>query len=198
MMIWVHSDGDAWEAAKVVSSDDKSVTVKLSSTDKTVKISGGLISHDSILPGSLDERCDNLVELESFCEGIILHHIRKRFREDVIYTFVGNILIALNPYKPLGQLYGQQVMDESLQKVRSGMTPPTHIYSVAALAVHSMLAENKNQSVLISGDLFHVDLIFIPLNLNVAFYCFPTTRRVRCGENGGYQANPAVHLDHLW
>ena len=75
-MIWVHSEAEAWEAAKVVSDDGKSVTVRLQSTDKTVTISGGVGSHDSILPGSLSERCDNLVELESFCEGIILHHIR--------------------------------------------------------------------------------------------------------------------------
>lgn len=158
MMIWVHSEAEAWEAAKVVSEDGKSVTVRLQSTDKTVTISGGVGSHDTILPGSLSERCDNLVELESFCEGIILHHIRKRFFEDSIYTFVGSILIALNPYKTIASLYGQPVLDEAFQRVRSGLTPPTHIFSVAALAVHNMLVENKNQSVLISGVYLYLTL----------------------------------------
>ena len=151
-MIWIPSDSEAWEAAQVVSDDGKSVTVKLKATDKTVKVSGGLASHDSILPGSLEEKCDNLVELESFCEGIILHHIRKRFREDSIYTFVGSILIALNPYKDINNLYGQAILDEAYRKVKAGTTPLTHIFSIAALAVHNMVADNKNQSVLISGD----------------------------------------------
>ena len=33
MMIWVHSEAEAWEAAKVVSDDGKSVTVRLQSGD---------------------------------------------------------------------------------------------------------------------------------------------------------------------
>ena len=212
-MIWVHSDAEAWEAAKLVSDDGKSMTVRLQSTDKTVTISGGVSSHDSILPGSLAERCDNLVELESFSEGIILHHVRKRFSEDSIYTFVGSILIALNPYKTIGPLYGQPVLDEAFQKVRSGLTPPTHIFSVAALAVHNMMAENKNQSVLISGVsppavcvpcIFHLSttpllyLHFYLISHLRTFYCFPSTRRVGGGEDGRHQAHPAVHLDYVW
>jgi myosin heavy subunit len=165
MMIWVHSEAEAWEAAKVVSDDGESVTVRLQSTDKTVTISGGVGSHDTILPGSLSERCDNLVELESFCEGIILHHVQKRFFEDSIYTFVGSILIALNPYKTIAPLYGQPVLDEAFQRVKSGQTPPTHIFSVAALAVHSMLVENKNQSVLISGIYLYFTFIILYLLL---------------------------------
>ena len=52
---------------------------------------------------------DNLVDLDTFSEGSILHHIRKRFYKDKIYTYVGSILVAVNPFKPL-HIYGKDLM----------------------------------------------------------------------------------------
>lgn len=48
-----------------------------------------LFRFDLVADGSLDQVCDNLVDLESYSEGIILHHIRTRFEKGNIYTFVG-------------------------------------------------------------------------------------------------------------
>ena len=73
-MIWIPNETEAWEAAQLVSSDTKSVTVKLKS-GKEVKIPGAVTKFDAIPPGSLEEECDNLVNLENFSEGIILHHV---------------------------------------------------------------------------------------------------------------------------
>ena len=59
----------------------------------------------------LDQKCDNLVDLESFDEGMILHHVRKRFNEDNVYTNVGNILVAINPFKTINSLYDQNRLE---------------------------------------------------------------------------------------
>jgi myosin heavy subunit len=149
-MIWIPNETEAWEAAQVISSDAKSVNVKLKG-GKEVKIPGMIAKFDVIPPGSLEEECSNLVNLENFSEGIILHHIRRRFSVNEIYTFVGTILIAVNPYKTL-DIYDLSLVDEiySLTKF-NGIVPP-HVFSIGAQAVFNMRYDGKDQSVLISGE----------------------------------------------
>lgn len=152
-MIWVPSETEAWEPAYVISANDsKSIVVKLKSTNKEIKIHGELSNFDNILTGSLEEKCENLVELESFSEGIILHHIKKRFHNDEIYTLVGNILIALNPYKSISNIYNQSVIDDIYRRVKSNLTTPPHIFTIGTIAVNNMKLDNKSQSILISGE----------------------------------------------
>ena len=38
-------------------------------------------------------------------EATLLHNLRLRYAKDLIYTYVANILIAVNPYKSLPALY---------------------------------------------------------------------------------------------
>ena len=42
-------------------------------------------------------------------EATLLNNVRRRYRKDEIYTYVANILVALNPYKPLRHLYDAKV-----------------------------------------------------------------------------------------
>ncbi len=51
---------------------------------------------ETVSRAELDTVMSNLVDLESFSEGIILHQCRKRYERDMIYTFVGTILVAVN------------------------------------------------------------------------------------------------------
>ena len=57
----------------------------------------------------LSRECDNLLELESFTEGLVLHHIKERFARGTIYTSVGAILVAVNPYRAL-DIYDEGMM----------------------------------------------------------------------------------------
>lgn len=150
-MIWIPNETEAWEAAQLISSDAKSVTVKLKG-GKEVKIPGAVAKFDAIPPGSLDEECDNLVNLENFSEGIILHHVRKRFVTDEIYTFVGTILIAVNPYKNL-DIYDLALVDKIYTLTKFNGVIPPHVFSIGAAAVYNMRYDSKDQSVLISGEI---------------------------------------------
>lgn len=149
-MIWVPSDIEAWEPAQLTSSDAKSITARLRN-GKEVKFPGAVAKFDPIPAGALDEGCENLVNLESFCEGIILHHIKKRYYQNIIYTFVGNILVALNPYRTL-DIYGPAVIDKIFEQTKYNETVPPHVYSIGAAAVYNMRRDLKDQSVLISGE----------------------------------------------
>lgn len=151
-MIWVPSDTEAWEPAYVIQSDSTSVQVKTLS-NKELRLPKIANNYDSVTLSSLEEDCENLVNLESFCEGIILHHVRKRFRINKIYTSVGSILVAINPYKTV-DIYGPKVVDLIYEKTKKNEVTPPHVFSIGAAAVHRMRLDAKDQSVLISGTIF--------------------------------------------
>ena len=61
-----------------------------------------------------------LVERDSIDEGMIVHNLRARFLDDKIYTYVGSILVAINPFKRL-PLYTLDVLNEYVKSV-SGLS----------------------------------------------------------------------------
>ena len=54
----------------------------------------------------------DLITLTHLHEPAILHSLRLRYNEDVIYTSTGPILIAINPFKRMEELYGEEVMEK--------------------------------------------------------------------------------------
>ena len=48
---------------------------------------------------------DNMVEMEELSEAAILHNLRIRFDENIIYTNISSILVSLNPFKMIN-IYG--------------------------------------------------------------------------------------------
>lgn len=51
---------------------------------------------------------EDLATLENLSESVIVDQLNKRFNLGFIYTYIGDILIALNPFKKLG-IYGEDV-----------------------------------------------------------------------------------------
>jgi myosin-6 len=152
-MIWIPSTSEAWEVVQVISNDSTSVTVRRMNGGSEFKVLGSLASFGTVTVSALDENCENLVDLESYNEGIILHHIKRRFIQDKIYTFVGNILIALNPYKTI-DIYGLAIVEKIYEQTKRRKETPPHLFSIAANAVFNMRQDGKDQSVLISGTVF--------------------------------------------
>lgn len=52
----------------------------------------------ALLPG----QTDNLAELENLNEETLLEELKIRFKRDQIYTYVGEILVTVNPFKWVG------------------------------------------------------------------------------------------------
>ena len=99
---------------------------------------------------SLSRVHGDLVLLDSLDEGLMLHNLRVRFLRDEIYTGVGDIVVALNPFKRL-PLYGSEVIDAYN---RAGNKPmPAHPYKLAKAAVGALVEDaTRNQSILVSGE----------------------------------------------
>ncbi|XP_043924449.1 unconventional myosin-Ih [Protopterus annectens] len=92
----------------------------------------------------------DFVLLDSFTsEDAFLDNLRKRFRENIIYTYIGNLLVSVNPYKDL-DIYNTYQM-ELYQGMNLFELPP-HIYAIADNAYRVMCGECSNQFILISGE----------------------------------------------
>ncbi|XP_066291103.1 unconventional myosin-XV-like isoform X2 [Branchiostoma lanceolatum] len=105
----------------------------------------------SIRPRNRDEDgMANMINLRELHEGSVILNLKRRFEEHQIYTYIGSILVALNPYKPC-DIYGVDVVKE-YQKAMIGDNLPPHLFAVANTAFLKMVRTGKNQTVVISGE----------------------------------------------
>uniref|UniRef100_A0A6Q2YXS4 Methyl-CpG binding domain protein 3b n=1 Tax=Esox lucius TaxID=8010 RepID=A0A6Q2YXS4_ESOLU len=103
------------------------------------------LGNPDILEGEND-----LTALSFLHEPAVLHNLRVRFLDySSIYTYCGIVLVALNPYDQL-PIYGEEVIDAYSGQDMADMEP--HIFSVAEEAYRTMTREEKNQSIIISGE----------------------------------------------
>uniref|UniRef100_A0A4W4F588 Myosin motor domain-containing protein n=1 Tax=Electrophorus electricus TaxID=8005 RepID=A0A4W4F588_ELEEL len=82
-------------------------------------------------------------------EVAFIENLRKRFKENLIYTYIGSVLVSVNPYKDL-EIYTKQHM-ERYRGVNFYEVSP-HIYAVSDNAYRSMRSEKRDQCILISGE----------------------------------------------
>uniref|UniRef100_G3NMY2 non-specific serine/threonine protein kinase n=1 Tax=Gasterosteus aculeatus aculeatus TaxID=481459 RepID=G3NMY2_GASAC len=92
---------------------------------------------------------DDLVNLEFLDEEIIISHLQKRYDELQVYTYVGDILIALNPFQNLS-IYSPQ-FSKLYHGVKRADNPP-HIFATADAAYRGMVTFCKDQCIIISGE----------------------------------------------
>ncbi|XP_071509587.1 unconventional myosin-XVI-like [Diadema antillarum] len=95
-------------------------------------------------------KTDDLATLPELTENTILQELMLRYSRDIIYTYVGDILVAVNPFKelPIYSRKSSQQYDDLLD--RSSLTP--HIFAVADRAFQSLLRERRSQCCIISGE----------------------------------------------
>ncbi|XP_038440723.1 myosin-IIIb isoform X3 [Canis lupus baileyi] len=92
---------------------------------------------------------DDLVNLEVLDEDTIIRQLQKRYVDLLIYTYVGDILIALNPFQNLS-IYSPQ-FSRLYHGVRRASNPP-HIFASADAAYQCMVTFSKDQCIVISGE----------------------------------------------
>ncbi|XP_036379609.1 unconventional myosin-Ic-like isoform X2 [Megalops cyprinoides] len=92
----------------------------------------------------------DFVLLENYTsEAAFIENLRKRFKENLIYTYIGSVLVSVNPYKEL-EIYTKQHM-ERYRGVNFYEVSP-HIYAVSDNSYRSMRTERRDQCILISGE----------------------------------------------
>ncbi|XP_061616853.1 unconventional myosin-IXAa isoform X3 [Phyllopteryx taeniolatus] len=99
-------------------------------------------------PESQGDHAD-LCRLLELNERSLLDNLRSRFRQEKIYTYVGSILIVINPFKFL-PIYNPKYVKMYDNHSLGDLEP--HIYAVADVAYHAMLQRQRNQCIVISGE----------------------------------------------
>ncbi|KAL4227394.1 hypothetical protein ACF0H5_012837 [Mactra antiquata] len=93
---------------------------------------------------------DDLSTLEVLDENTIVHALRGRFQDDKFYTYIGDILVAVNPCKPLPIFDNGTHNDYKQLHVRDSRPP--HLFWVADHAFQELKETNRNQVILVSGE----------------------------------------------
>jgi len=80
-------------------------------------------------------------------DASVLHNLRLRYDADIIYTYSGLFLVAVNPYKRI-PIYTQEMIEMYMGKRRDEVAP--HIFAAGEGAYRAMINNKVNQSMLIT------------------------------------------------
>ncbi|XP_031771312.1 neither inactivation nor afterpotential protein C [Apis florea] len=92
---------------------------------------------------------EDLAALETLTEDAILDELHERLRQGYYHSFIGDILLILNPNEQQ-DIYGSDFHTKYQFKSRSDNAP--HIYSVADSAYQDVMHNNEAQHILLAGE----------------------------------------------
>jgi len=178
--VYIRSDDYAWIPARLVSQDKDTAKVAIPQYEgeEFIMSDGGKAAvgfksaivklkdypHQTLplqntgADGCLKE-VDDMVDLPYLHEAAILFNLKQRHVQAKPYSRVSDIVIAVNPYQWLTDIYKEKVRlfyakkivwDQSDKDPRMGLPP--HIYEVSSLCYKGLALERKNQSILVSGE----------------------------------------------
>ncbi|XP_061923617.1 unconventional myosin-Ib isoform X2 [Entelurus aequoreus] len=91
----------------------------------------------------------DMVLLEPLSEDSFIENLRKRFDHNEIYTYIGSVVISMNPYKSM-LIYSPEKVEEYRNRNFYELSP--HIYALADEAYRSLRDQDKDQCILITGE----------------------------------------------
>ncbi|XP_072517689.1 unconventional myosin-Vb isoform X2 [Salminus brasiliensis] len=152
--VWIPDPEEVWKPAEIIKDykeRDPILHLKLED-ESTLEYPIGpkdnqlpFLRNPDILVGEND-----LTALSYLHEPAVLHNLKVRFLEsNHIYTYCGIVLVAINPYEQL-QIYGEEVINAYSGQNMGDMNP--HIFAVAEEAYKQMARDEKNQSIIVSGE----------------------------------------------
>ncbi|KAH0512052.1 Unconventional myosin-Ie, partial [Microtus ochrogaster] len=89
---------------------------------------------------------DDMVLLSKITETSIVENLKKRYMDDYIFTYIGSVLISVNPFKQM-PYFGEKEI-EMYQGAAQYENPP-HIYALADSMYRNMIIDRENQCVII-------------------------------------------------
>ncbi|NXD58709.1 MYO1A protein, partial [Corvus moneduloides] len=95
------------------------------------------------------EAVGDLVLLDPLTEESLVQTLQERFRRHDIYTYIGNVVISVNPYQSL-PLYTPEKVEEYHNCSFFAVKP--HIFAIADDAYRSLRDRDRDQCILITGE----------------------------------------------
>ncbi|KAK7279476.1 hypothetical protein RJT34_24529 [Clitoria ternatea] len=145
--VWVEDSEVAWIDGEVLEVKGDEIKV-LCTSGKTVVVKASSVYHkDTEAPPC---GVDDMTKLAYLHEPGVLDNLRSRYDINEIYTYTGNILIAVNPFIKLPHLYDSHMMAQYKGAGFGELSP--HPFAVADAAYRLMMNEGISQSILVSGE----------------------------------------------
>ena len=125
-------------------------------TCKVVIVNGNQETHKTVPQDSLENcnpakfnKCHDMAELTHLNEPSVVYNLYLRYSDDMIYTYSGLFLVAINPYKVL-QIYDSKMLKK--YHLHDFDKPPPHIFATAEGTYRNLLSNKKDQSILVTGE----------------------------------------------
>lgn len=91
----------------------------------------------------------DLTLLSKIADDSINDNLYKRFMNGTIYTYIGHVLISVNPFEDLG-IYTQEHLNK--YKGKNRLEVPPHVFAIAESMYYNLKSYGDNQCVIISGE----------------------------------------------
>ena len=98
----------------------------------------------------------DMIDMPELSTQTILKNLEQRFDNKIVYTYIGDIVVSVNPFCPTGNK-GPHIMDryqkegDQLPLYTPSKLPP-HVFALVGKTYKRMVEKQKNQSILISGE----------------------------------------------
>ncbi|XAR53570.1 Myosin ATPase [Bertholletia excelsa] len=145
--VWIEDPALAWVDGLVQKINGKEVEIETSNGKKVVVKLSKVYPRDMEAPAA---GVDDMTKLHYLHEPGVLQNLRTRYEINEIYTYTGNILIAINPFQRLPHLYDAHMMQQYKGAPFGELSP--HVFAVADVAYRAMVNEGKSNSILVSGE----------------------------------------------
>jgi len=104
-----------------------------------------------------DEISDNdcsadLSKLPMLHEPGVLHALQKRFEQGLVYTLSGPVLLAVNPFRHVPDLYSHTQLVAFADRLAEQLPSVPHVFAVAREAYQGIWHRGLPQTVLVSGE----------------------------------------------
>ncbi|XP_003406210.2 unconventional myosin-Ib isoform X1 [Loxodonta africana] len=91
----------------------------------------------------------DMVLLEPLNEETFIDNLKKRFDHSEIYTYIGSVVISVNPYRSL-PIYSPEKVEDYRNRNFYELSP--HIFALSDEAYRSLRDQDKDQCILITGE----------------------------------------------
>uniref|UniRef100_A0A4W2HK32 Unconventional myosin-Ib n=1 Tax=Bos indicus x Bos taurus TaxID=30522 RepID=A0A4W2HK32_BOBOX len=91
----------------------------------------------------------DMVLLEPLNEDTVIDNLKKRFDHNEIYTYIGSVVISVNPYRSL-PIYSPEKVEDYRNRNFYELSP--HIFALSDEAYRSLRDQDKDQCILITGE----------------------------------------------